>query len=668
MKRRITCLMAAMTGSLAVCAATLEVGPTRAYRTVQSAADAAKPGDTVLIDSGVYREWVKPSVAGTESAPVTFRAREPGKAVISGADVVTGWTKRADGLWEKRLPLADFKGRYNPFTDWLHGDWFRANRLKHPRTGLVFNGTRLKFRQNVAQILAHRKNLTQTEALVNFAGFTTAGKTRGGADAAALEKCRPAWRTPYGREIGWVLHGAVARFPQVRVGETVKIHYSGVRDADLPSAVIEIREGTPTGPVLARTEVNGTDSWTTYRTVTVTPTKQNVTCDLCFVFTVADHANEIAGGYTLETDGADGRIVAAFASDPAAGCVEFVTRPACFYPVRRHCDYQTVEGLVLRDAAPGWAPPTAEQMGVIGTHWSRGWKILNCTVHGSGASGVTLGKYGDEWDNRAESAEGYHGTIRRAVSNGLDRVGHHLVAGCTIFDCAQVGICGSLGAVFSTVRDCHIHHCNWRKSFGGAEQGGIKIHGALDFTVSQCYIHNCGGCGGIWFDWMGQGALIEGCILHDNVQSDLFFEVDHGPITVRRCLLLSDNACRANSQSVCLQNNYIYGRYRLMHDTRKTPYFVPHTTTIGKQYQHCLYGDFRVYNNVMLQPFPMKSLVKEWPMIASGNVMVPRDLWQLDGADLELRVEGDLAEAVKTAMTAPLPKLAESVVTRQAFR
>lgn len=57
-------------------AATLEVGPNRAYRTIQSAADAAKPGDTVLIDAGVYREWVKPSVAGTEEASVTFRANK----------------------------------------------------------------------------------------------------------------------------------------------------------------------------------------------------------------------------------------------------------------------------------------------------------------------------------------------------------------------------------------------------------------------------------------------------------------------------------------------------------------------------------------------------------------------------------------------------------------
>ena len=128
-------------------AATLEVGPTRAYRTIQSAADAAKPGDTVLIDAGVYREWVKPSVAGTEAAPITFRAREKGKAVITGADVVTGWTKRPDGLWEKTMPLKDFEGKFNPFTDMLHGDWFRANKRRHPRTGLIFNGERLKFRQ-----------------------------------------------------------------------------------------------------------------------------------------------------------------------------------------------------------------------------------------------------------------------------------------------------------------------------------------------------------------------------------------------------------------------------------------------------------------------------------------------------------------------------------------
>ena len=60
-------------------------------------------------------------------------------------------------------------------------------------------------------------------------------------------------------------------------------------------------------------------------------------------------------------------------------------------------------------------------MGLIGTHWSKGWIIENNDISYSKCSGVALGKYGDEWDNRAESAEGYVGTINRALEERLEQ-------------------------------------------------------------------------------------------------------------------------------------------------------------------------------------------------------------------------------------------------------
>jgi alpha-N-arabinofuranosidase len=66
-----------------------------------------------------------------------------------------------------------------------------------------------------------------------------------------------------------------------------------------------------------------------------------------------------------------------------------------------------VRGFTLAHAATPWAPPTAEQIGVIGTHWSRGWLIENNNIHHSICVGVTLGKYGDDWDNTsANTADG----------------------------------------------------------------------------------------------------------------------------------------------------------------------------------------------------------------------------------------------------------------------
>ncbi|MDA3926745.1 MAG: hypothetical protein PF904_18825 [Kiritimatiellae bacterium] len=52
------------------------------------------------------------------------------------------------------------------------------------------------------------------------------------------------------------------------------------------------------------------------------------------------------------------------------------------------------------------APPTAEQSGLIGNHWSKGWIIEDNTISHSVCSGIALGKHGDEFDNTsANSAE-----------------------------------------------------------------------------------------------------------------------------------------------------------------------------------------------------------------------------------------------------------------------
>ena len=102
----------------------------------------------------------------------------------------------------------------------------------------------------------------------------------------------------------------------------------------------------------------------------------------------------------------------------------------------------------MRQAATPWAPPTAEQIGLIGTHWSKGWIIENNRISHSICSGIALGKYGDEWDNQSHnSATGYVDTIDRALKTGWSKenIGSHLVRGNTISHCEQAGIVGSLG-------------------------------------------------------------------------------------------------------------------------------------------------------------------------------------------------------------------------------
>jgi hypothetical protein len=59
----------------------------------------AQPGETIVLRGGVYREVLAPKNDG-----VTFRAMTGEKVTISGADLIDGWKREADGSWS--APLA----------------------------------------------------------------------------------------------------------------------------------------------------------------------------------------------------------------------------------------------------------------------------------------------------------------------------------------------------------------------------------------------------------------------------------------------------------------------------------------------------------------------------------------------------------------------------------
>ena len=58
------------------------------FKTVQHAADRARPDDTILIRAGTYRETVVPARSGSLTAPITFAPFENETVVISGADLM----------------------------------------------------------------------------------------------------------------------------------------------------------------------------------------------------------------------------------------------------------------------------------------------------------------------------------------------------------------------------------------------------------------------------------------------------------------------------------------------------------------------------------------------------------------------------------------------------
>ncbi len=107
----------------------------RPFKRIGEAAKAAAAGDTVLVAPGVYREYVNPKNGGSKDAPIVYKSEEPLKAVITGAEVLTGWKPYKGDVWTARADNGIFGG-YNPYTTYVYGDWYFAGKTRH--TGCVW--------------------------------------------------------------------------------------------------------------------------------------------------------------------------------------------------------------------------------------------------------------------------------------------------------------------------------------------------------------------------------------------------------------------------------------------------------------------------------------------------------------------------------------------------
>jgi hypothetical protein len=117
------------------------------FRTIQRGAEAAQPGDTVLVHPGIYRERVAPPRGGVEGRPIVFRAAEVHRAIIKGSDVwKPEWTDEGDGVWSGAVDET-------LFTDTAHADganpfrvasavtpWGRDGRPEHTRAAAGSKG------------------------------------------------------------------------------------------------------------------------------------------------------------------------------------------------------------------------------------------------------------------------------------------------------------------------------------------------------------------------------------------------------------------------------------------------------------------------------------------------------------------------------------------------
>lgn len=321
--------------------------------------------------------------------------------------------------------------------------------------------------------------------------------------------------------------------------------------------------------------------------------------------------------------------------DPNAQKVEIVARRNCFMPEETGVGYITVSGFDINKAATTWAPPAAYQDGMIGPHWSKGWIIEDCEIWGSRCCGISLGKYCDpendmyffhkqvksptQMERDAVCRGQYHGWLK-------EKVGSHIVRRCHIHHCEQTGIVGRMGAVFSTIEDCHIHHVCNSQQLGGAETAGIKLHAGIDVTIRRNHIHNC--IMGVWLDWEAQGARISQNLLYANQRPDgvpqakgamfncdVFIEVGHGPTLIDNNVMLSKASAVLPSEGVACVHNLMCGGFGLINsgvdsivndqrEPRYTPYHIRHRTEVAG-FMTILHGDDRIYNNIFVQKWPV---------------------------------------------------------------
>lgn len=320
--------------------------------------------------------------------------------------------------------------------------------------------------------------------------------------------------------------------------------------------------------------------------------------------------------------------------DPNKQDIEIFVRRNCFMPKKNGLDFITVSGFKICNGATTWAPPASYQDGLIGPHWSRGWIFEDLEVFNSRCCGISLGKYRDAENDMyfyTEHLKSPTQMERDAVCRGQfhgwtkERIGSHLIRRCEVHHCEQTGIVGRMGAVFSTIEDCHIHHICNSTQLGGAETAGIKLHAAIDVTIRRNHIHDC--IEGVWLDWEAQGARVSQNIFYNNQRpegvkqadgtmftTDVFIEVGHGPTLIDNNIMLSNVSITIPSEGIAVVHNLICGGFSLINsgvdsiengqrEPRYTPYHIRHRTEVAG-FMTILHGDDRIYNNIFVQNTP----------------------------------------------------------------
>jgi len=382
-------------------------------RTINKAAQVAKPGDTVIVHKGEYREWVRPQEGGLgDHARITYQAAKGEKVVIKGSEAIKEWTNVEGNIWKTVVPNEMF-GDYNPYAEELVGDWLIYPEDYHLHLGDVYMNGKSFYE---ARTLEDVKKAVKREKQVR----------------------------PYPR---WTKREESLLHPEDSI-------YQWYAEVENDNTII--------------------------------------------------YANFQK-------------------ADPNKELVEINVRKCCFYPDKTGVNYITVRGFEMVQAASPWTPPTADQPGLLGPNWSKGWIIEDNIIHDAKCSGISIGKEASTGHNqctRTSRKPGYQYQME-AVFHALkigwskERIGSHIIRNNTIYDCGQNGIVGHMGSAFCEIYGNHIYNIAVKHEYYGYEIAGIKLHAAIDVQIRNNNIHNC--TLGIWLDWQAQGARVSKNLFYDKL-------------------------------------------------------------------------------------------------------------------------------------------------------